>query len=53
VSSSACEVVPWVDGDVLVLAYGAPESGVVVRVDLRMRKVIRTTVPPTCAGSAP
>jgi hypothetical protein len=43
-------VVPWVDGDVLVLAYGAPESGVVVRVDLRLRKVIRTAVPPPCAG---
>jgi hypothetical protein len=46
-------VASWVDGDVLALAYGAPESGVVARVDLRLRKVIRTAVPPPCPGSAP
>jgi hypothetical protein len=46
-------VVSWVDGDVLALAYGAPESGVVAHVDLRLRKVIRTAVPPPCASSAP
>jgi hypothetical protein len=39
----------WVDGDgVLVLAYGAPESGTVARIDLKQKKLLGVWVPIVC-----
>jgi hypothetical protein len=39
----------WVDGGgVLVLAYGAPESGTVARIDLKQKKLLGVWAPPLC-----
>jgi hypothetical protein len=39
----------WLDGDaVLVLVYGAPMAGAVVRVDLKRRVVLARWTPPAC-----
>ena len=43
----------WMEGDaVLVLVYGAPESGTVARIDLKQRKLLGVWAPPECAGPA-
>jgi hypothetical protein len=43
----------WIeDGSVLVMAYGAPESGVVARIDLARRTLLGVWSPPTCSPSA-
>jgi hypothetical protein len=42
----------WIEGDgVLVLAYGAAESGTVARIDLKQRRLLGVWAPPVCAGS--
>jgi hypothetical protein len=43
----------WIEGgSVLVMAYGAPESGVVARIDLARRALLGVWSPPTCSRSA-
>jgi hypothetical protein len=41
----------WLEGEgVLAIAYGAPESGVVARVDLKSRRLLGVTEPKACAA---
>ncbi len=41
----------WMEGDgVLVLAYGAPESGTVARIDMKQKKLLGLSVPPVCGS---
>jgi hypothetical protein len=41
--------VRWMEGDgVLVIVYGAPESGVVARIDVMQKKLLSVMVPPEC-----
>ena len=41
-------IVPWLEGDQLVVVYGAPISGDVVRVDLNGRALGAASSPPSC-----
>jgi hypothetical protein len=44
----------WTEGgSVLVMAYGAPESGVVARIDLARRTLLGVWSPPVCPALAP
>jgi hypothetical protein len=44
--------VRWMEGDaVLAIAFGAPESGVVARIDVKQKKLLSVWVPPECAGA--
>ncbi len=41
----------WLEGDrVLVLAYGAPQSGTIARIDLKQRRLLGVWAPPECAA---
>ena len=46
-------IVPWLEGDVLVLVYGAPLSGDVVRVSLKTKSLTSAFTPRTCAPKKP
>ncbi len=44
--------VRWMEGDgILAIVYGAPESGVVARIDLTQKKLLSVRVPPECAAA--
>jgi hypothetical protein len=44
--------VRWMEGDgVLVIAYGAPHSGVVARIDLAKKKLLSVWAAPECASA--
>ncbi len=43
-------IVPWLEGDQLVIVYGAPIAGDVVRIDLNGRTLGAFSSPPSCAA---
>lgn len=45
-------IVPWLEGNELVVVYGAPISGDVARIDLRKRTLVAGWSPPSCGAKA-
>jgi hypothetical protein len=43
-------IVPWLEGSELVVVYGAPISGDVVRIDLRKRSLVARASPASCGA---
>lgn len=41
-------IVPWLEGDELVVVYGAPVAGDIVRVDTKGRSQVSASSPPAC-----